>query len=397
MKTRALASLAAAASLTLFIPAAGGAQAADNGAGATETDLSTVQKMTAEYLAKQYGLDGATAIKRVRSQEEHTKVAQKAQDELGGESAGSYIDQKRGVLVVHTTRAEATNKIKAADTEVKVVARSESTLQATKQSIAGLLSKRLLATRVDVARNVVVATVADKDVRRARESLAAMDGVIVEGTEAAPTTQEGSVYGGQEIQFNNGYVCSLGFNATKGSQNVFVTAGHCGRGYATFRRQGQPLGRTLAYDFPGRDMGYSSLGTGWKGEAGVDRWNGRGVAVRGSKEAPVGAAVCKSGRTTKWTCGTIEAKNVTVNYTRDRGGYDMVYGLTQTNTCTEGGDSGGSWISGDQAQGVTSGGSGYGPGGKMCGQKVGRKNVSYFQPINPILQKYGLKLKTYQG
>lgn len=62
--------------------------------------------------------------------------------------------------------------------------------------------------------------------------------------------------------------------------------------------------------------------------------------------------MCKSGRTTGYTCGTITADNQTVTYT---GGY-VPYGLTRHNACVEPGDSGGSNISsGAYALGVTSG------------------------------------------
>lgn len=48
---------------------------------------------------------------------------------------------------------------------------------------------------------------------------------------------------------------------------------------------------------------------------------------------------------------------------------------------------------GNLAQGVTSGGAGYGSNG-VCGQKVGQPNIAYFQPIGEILSVYGLTLKT---
>lgn len=216
----------------------------------------------------------------------------------------------------------------------------------------------------------------------------------MDGTAARPRAHA-SVYGGQQIEFS-GYVCSLGFNATKNGANVFVTAGHCGAGYQSFTRNGTFLGKTAAYAFPGNDMAYATLSSSWTGAAAVDKWNGQGVAVKGSTEAPVGAAVCKSGRTTGWTCGTIRAKNTTVNYSREDGGTDTVRGLVSTNTCTEGGDSGGSWLAGNQGQGVTSGGLGYGAK-QVCGSKVGQPNVAYYQPLNPILSTYGLTLKTYAG
>ncbi|MFC7643765.1 trypsin-like serine protease [Streptosporangium lutulentum] len=59
-------------------------------------------------------------------------------------------------------------------------------------------------------------------------------------------------------------------------------------------------------------------------------------------------------------------------------------GLIRTSVCAEPGDSGGSLVSGSQAQGVTSGGSGNCTSG----------GTTYFQPINEILQAYGLTLVT---
>ena len=55
-----------------------------------------------------------------------------------------------------------------------------------------------------------------------------------------------------------------------------------------------------------------------------------------------------------------------------------------TNVCAEPGDSGGSWLSGNQAQGVTSGGSGNCTSG----------GTTFFQPVNEILGRYGLTLVT---
>jgi len=52
--------------------------------------------------------------------------------------------------------------------------------------------------------------------------------------------------------------------------------------------------------------------------------------------------------------------------------------------CAEPGDSGGSWLSANQAQGVTSGGSGNCTSG----------GTTFYQEINPILAAYGLTLVT---
>jgi streptogrisin C len=106
---------------------------------------------------------------------------------------------------------------------------------------------------------------------------------------------------------------------------------------------------------------------------------GATVDVAGSVEAMVGASVCRSGSTTGWHCGTIQEQNATVTYAEG-----TVNGLTRTTVCAEPGDSGGPYMAGTQAQGVTSGGSGDCTSG----------GTTFFQPVNPILSDFGLTLVT---
>ena len=99
----------------------------------------------------------------------------------------------------------------------------------------------------------------------------------------------------------------------------------------------------------------------------------------------MGASICRSGSTTGWRCGSVTRKNVSVNY-----GQGTVNGLTQSTACAGRGDSGGSWITGSgQAQGVTSGGQL--PAGQNTNCSVASP-VSYFQPINPLISRFGLTL-----
>ena len=77
--------------------------------------------------------------------------------------------------------------------------------------------------------------------------------------------------------------------------------------------------------------------------------------------------------------GTVQALNQTVNYAEG-----SVFGLTRTSVCAEPGDSGGSFIAGNSAQGMTSGGSGDCTFG----------GTTYFQPIGPALTGWGLTLVT---
>ncbi|GAB77874.1 streptogrisin C. Serine peptidase. MEROPS family S01A [Austwickia chelonae] len=386
-----LALLSSAALLPAAAPLT--AQAADE---KKSEELSTIQEMSAEWLSKSYGLDGEEAKRRVKDQDGHAQKAKDIEGDLGDKTAGSFIDQKRGKLVVTVTDEKAVDKVKEKDknADVRVVKNSASKLNDSKKNAEDKVGDKMAASYVDVERNVVVLTVPKDKAEEAKKQVKDVQGVEVQEVEATIEAQA-NLYGGQEIQFGRS-VCSVGFPATKDGKNVFITAGHCAAGGQAFRRNGQNLGKPVKYNFPGPDMAYSTMENGWNGVGAVDHWNGKAVAVAGSQEAPVGATVCKSGRTTRWTCGVIQAKNVTVRYGKPGGGQDIVRGMTQANVCSEGGDSGGSWIAGNQAQGVTSGGAGYGPN-KSCGEKVGRPNVAYFQPLNPILKDYGLKLTTHNG
>ena len=98
----------------------------------------------------------------------------------------------------------------------------------------------------------------------------------------------------------------------------------------------------------------------------------------GSGRCSIGFSV-EGGFVTAGHCGTIQQKNASVTYPQG-----TVSGLTRTNACAEPGDSGGSWLAGDQAQGVTSGGSGNCSSG----------GTFYFQPISEILSVYSLRLVT---
>jgi len=185
---------------------------------------------------------------------------------------------------------------------------------------------------------------------------------------------------GDAYFINNQFRCSIGFSV----QGGFVTAGHCGAvGDTTAGSNRVAQGTVRASVFPGDgDFGFVQTNNQWTPTATVATSNQGVIPVAGSQEAPVGASVCRTGSTTGTHCGTIQAKNATVNYPEG-----TVTGLTRTNVCAEGGDSGGSWISGDQAQGVTSGGSG----------DCTRGGTTFFQPVNEILQRANVALVTSGG
>lgn len=81
----------------------------------------------------------------------------------------------------------------------------------------------------------------------------------------------------------------------------------------------------------------------------------------------------------------------TVTYVDRNGGPDTVItGLATSSVCVEGGDSGGAYISGNQARGMTSGG----PIDQQCTGGVYSRGSSYFQPLDDALSYYGLTLNS---
>lgn len=312
----------------------------------------------------------------------------------GAQTAGAWIDGD--ALVVGVTSDAAAQNVRAAGAQPRRVARSQDQLDALSRKLTDLArtAPGFVSWGPDVEKNTVTVSVAagSTDVATQRAVAQARKlGATVTETGGVPRATA-SMVGGEEYSFlENGaaYVCSVGFTARDGSgRNAMVSAGHCVVGNSNFTFKGSTLGTVIGAKFPGNDYSAFRLDSSVTPAASVSTWNGSTVAVSGSQESAVGAQVCKSGRTTGWTCGTITSKNQTVRY--DDG--SVINGLVQHSACVQGGDSGGSNISGSQAQGVTSGASTY--SGGSCGSKVGQPTISWYQPVNPILSAYGLTLQT---
>jgi streptogrisin C len=184
-------------------------------------------------------------------------------------------------------------------------------------------------------------------------------------------------------------VCSVGFHATDpAGRPVVLTAGHCAVDTGEFSRNGEVVGPVARAHFPVDDFAVVALESAtWTAQPWVYRYGRRPLPVRGHSRALVGSTVCKSGGTTGWTCGRVVAHDVTVTYD----GGDTVYGLMQASTCSSGGDSGGPLLAGRLAQGLLSGGRSI---DGRCLEQYGMENVSYFQPVDEPLTRYGLRLLT---
>lgn len=331
-----------------------------------------------EAMQRDLGLTEQEAEQRLDREAAAFEADKKVRATLDESFGGSYFDAESGTLVVGVTDKAKFDEVRAAGAQPRSVDDSKSDLDAVVEQLNKADTKApeaIAGWYVDVERNAVVVTTAWGTAGQARDFVRAagvdQSDVHVEQSSEDPRTLM-DIIGGNAYYMDSGGRCSVGFSVYGG----FVTAGHCGDyGEGT----SSPSGYFAGSSFPGDDYAYVSTGSDDTPRPWVNMYNGYARVVQGSYEAPVGSSVCRSGSTTGWHCGYIEAKNQTVYYSQG-----TVYGLTRTDVCAEPGDSGGSFISGNEAQGMTSGGSGDCTWG----------GTTYFQPVNEALNAYGLTLVT---
>jgi streptogrisin C len=365
---------------------------------------SQVHPDAAAAMARQKGITIAQATARLTRERASGTLGARIEKSLGSRSGGSYLDSN-GNLVVTTLDTAA----KAVATRSGARARLVDDSSARLDAIMGQLDRQAAKTGagavqgwyVDVPTNTVVVTVTEGAVDARTAAMAKLangfgDSVRIESRPAAQAPKPAEwLAGGYEFNQPNGAACSVGFNTLdRYNNNVVLTAGHCVRGSGWITRNGYQIGapRTVNYGgYYGDDFGtfWNNYPGYWQPSPSVYRYDtGTYMRVVGQWDnPPVGATVCKSGRTTGFKCGTITALNQSVVYTDGT----WLSGLVRHNACVEPGDSGGANISaGGYALGVTSGASTdkY----TRCLEKSGYANVSYYQPVGEALAANGLRL-----
>ncbi|MFD1829460.1 alpha-lytic protease prodomain-containing protein [Streptomyces desertarenae] len=367
-------------------PAASTAQEA--GAPSVSPGLSSVPPGLLKAMRRDLGLTADQARGRLVNESRAGATAGALRSALGGDFAGAWVKgEEAETLTVATTDPSDVSRITAKGARAEVVAHSLAELEAAKAAL-DRAARRSATTAapvwyVDVRTNSVVVHASEPAKARAFVAAAGVGRAPVRVVESAE--QPRPLYdlrGGDAYYMGSGGRCSVGFPVTKGTQQGFATAGHCGRTGTSVSGHNQvALGTFQGSSFPGNDYAWVAANSSWTATPYVKTSSGT-VQVAGSTQAAVGASVCRSGSTTGWHCGTIQQHNTSVTYPEG-----TITGVTRTSVCAEPGDSGGAYISGSQAQGVTSGGSG------NC--RTG--GTTYHQPINEILQVYGLTLKTVGG
>ncbi|MCS5713990.1 cell wall-binding repeat-containing protein [Herbiconiux sp. CPCC 205716] len=265
---------------------------------------------------------------------------------------------------------------------------------------------------------VTVPTESDAAAARQAGALAEVGG----STETTPSRQSADLpdaeflrdlVGGQGYYNHKGlydYFCSVGFNGIDGSTGAaqFLTAGHCvtpgaeysGRVFSLEQpRPGQDptvAGTTLGSPLPASlkfgswyDTALYATAPAWTPQPAVGSWggnqgsaeSGERATVRDYTRAVVGQSICKSGRKTGWTCGTVKSVDIASKI----GSTDVNAFLS--NICALGGDSGGAVIAGSYAVGVIS----FGDYKTGCGES-GRTTGSF--PIDSPFFEDALEVQT---
>ncbi|MFE1170136.1 S1 family peptidase [Nocardiopsis sp. NPDC058789] len=336
-----------------------------------------------EALERDFGLTPFEAEDLLEAQKDALGIDTAAAEAAGDAYAGSVFDTDTLELTVLLTDGGSVSDVEATGAETAVVSHGTDGLAAIMDELDAVGAQPgVVGWYPDLASDTVVVEATDVSDARGFVEAAGVDSsaVQVEETDEAPELYADIV--GGDAYYMGGGRCSVGFAATDSAGNDgFVTAGHCGTvGTSADSEDGSGSGVFEESIFPGNDAAFVRSTSNWTVTNLVNMYSSGGTqTVGGSSQAPVGAAVCRSGSTTGWHCGTIEARGQSVSYPEG-----TVNDMTRTDVCAEPGDSGGSFISDDQAQGMTSGGSGNCTSG----------GTTYYQEVGPALSTWNLSLVT---
>jgi streptogrisin C len=215
-----------------------------------------------------------------------------------------------------------------------------------------------------------------------------------------PLAPEEDFFGGQGYRIDGGVVCSAGFSAfSPDGKPLVLTAGHCADDGAARLAEvtlpaGDPAGGFAAENAVTGELGtfgFSQFGgpgnsrvvdpenpgtpgndiaviesirpdldplpatTTWEDATSLGTGS---VKIVGMASPFVGQAVCRSGRTAGWSCGTVDEVGIYIvgGGSGDPADLRSFSGFLSTSVQSSGGDSGGPWISGTYAVGTHSAG-----------------------------------------
>ncbi len=423
----ALASVAVLATLVAPIPAAYAQPA------------TTTQELPAELTAaisRDLGYSAQEYLERAeRAQQLHAFV-DSYRTRNPDSYAGAWLDAD-GQPVVAVTNAAAVSEVSAYGYRAQRAAVSANVMQEAlaqlvdwMQKLPQDVAKSINGIAVDAMNNQIVVQVVNSPLGQVLNLPTLLANVRITPVPAAPQTAaaiggDSFITSAEPIDSPNTYeitVCSLGFSATTaGGGDAYISAGHCdplldsGRSGAPVylpnpagpaAGAGPQVGSIVASQVGGASgVEYSIISVNEAGiAAGLDEPAVRGsagssVPVTGVGAAVVGAPICKSGKTSSYTCGVVTADRVEVPLYLDNGTTRTISGFAGS-TCSLAGDSGGAIISGTLALGITSG-SNSGDSAN-CGEAAlalaatgGTSTVGI--PVGDITAATGVRIRTAQS
>ncbi len=365
-------------------------------AGAADSDVRINPGMAAA-MQRDLGISEEQLPGYFRATRETLAKELQAKRQFGSNFAGGWLEHDvNGTFKYVVATTISAKAVRIPGTEVRQVRYS---LRQLEDTMSGLNDIRARASDgrklqgvqswyIDVRTNRVVVSVSPGAMLKAADFVAVspanVDTIRFEAAEGTAMTAA-NVFGGIQYGSGGGF-CSIGFSVRRGTTPGFATAGHCGGAGTGVSLGGVGVGFVQASSFPGADQAWANVRSIDTLYGLVNQYNGYASVVRGSFEYGVGTGICRSGYASGWRCGIITATNVTVNYSNG-----PVFGLRQSSACLTQGDSGGSWIIGNDAQGLSSGGQ-LGAGAPPLSNCQFSNPVSFYQPINPVLNAYGLSL-----
>lgn len=361
----------------------------------------SVSPQLLEAMQRDLHLSAEEARDRIADEAAAGKTATLIRGRIGDRVAGLWFDSSTGRLNAAVSNAADAALVRDAGAVARQARYSQAELAATARTVTrdiGSGVAGVVSWGTDVRNNRIDVTV-DRTARNASTDafvgrLAALGGIVhVTETSGSPR-QQADVAGGDKWVPGSESPCSVGFVATRvtGGAKTFLTAGHCTNdvNQPAYGKDGTRLGTS-------NKDGQSSVNAreGDMGVVDVDQsgWNlspyvtgdatHTAIAVTGSADAVVGTAICRSGQTTGMRCGEVTKVNQSVDY-----GNVVIDGLSYSNACSAGGDSGGAYITatGGKAVGLHSGG-----GSATCTSGSGEK-FTIFQPVVEALSRFNLAL-----
>jgi streptogrisin D len=342
---------------------------ASSSSNPSTTFVPSVQRIAVASLVSSAGISQEQALRELSQQPANKALLAKLSRQLGSHAAGTFLDPATGRAVVNVLDQHAAQQVASAGAVPRLVRYGTQELRSVKAAFDRAAAVPNTAWGIDPVSDSVVLTVSDAAPSAGAARLLALAGQFGDRVQVRHTANAMRTYvaDGDEIDTDQ-WICSAGFNVNKGGQNYIIDAGHCTQGLPSWNG----IGPSTDSQFPGTDYGLIENDSG-DAPGAVDTYDGNQQPITSYADATVGEQLCKSGRTTQVTCGSVQALDQTVDY----GNGDVVNGLVETNVQAGEGDSGGPWYDGSTGLGTTSGGD---------------SSTTYFQPLSAAISAYGVTL-----